>query len=64
MFKAPASVHKQIDQICKTFWWGHGSDEKKMHFIAWDKICAPIENRGLVIKTVKEMNQALLAKQA
>jgi len=61
-FKAPAIVCKIIRRAQAKFLWGWDFEGKKIVWVAWDKICSPIDMGGLGIKNVRKFNVALLAK--
>jgi len=44
------------------FLWGWGSEGRKIPWIAWDKVCLPIERSGLGVKDIFVFNVALIAK--
>lgn len=37
-------------------------DKRRIHLVAWDKLCRPKERGGIGLKRASEMNKALLAK--
>ncbi|CAN0915030.1 Putative ribonuclease H protein At1g65750 [Linum grandiflorum] len=51
--------HKQMSD----FWWGQRGEERKTHWVAWDKMCFPKEQGGLGFRHLGAFNQALLARQ-
>ena len=45
------------------FWWGQRNKEKKMVWVAWEKLCTPKVEGGMGFKDLKAFNLTLLAKQ-
>jgi hypothetical protein len=48
--------------ICK-FWWGSTTDQRKIHWVNWHKLCNQEKKGGLGLKNLSAFNEALLAKQ-
>jgi len=46
-FKASSFVCNMIRKIQAKFLWGWGFDGRKIAWVAWDKMCSPIEVGGL-----------------
>lgn len=62
-FELPKQLCLDIQQCMARFWWGAKGDERKIHWIAWEKLCAPKTEGGLGYRNLNLFNQALLAKQ-
>jgi hypothetical protein len=60
-FKAPAGIISKLECIFKKFLWG-GSEERKLNWVKWEKVCRPLEEGGLGIKNLRAFNLALLSK--
>ncbi|XP_026442305.1 uncharacterized protein LOC113341766 [Papaver somniferum] len=60
----PKCVTQEIDKIMRCFWWGHSTDEKKLHFFNWAKVFLSKEDGGLGIRNMELMNIALVCKLA
>ncbi|GJR19843.1 RNA-directed DNA polymerase, eukaryota [Tanacetum coccineum] len=55
-------VIKDLEQLRARFFWGCQSDEKKIAWVAWDKVLASKDRGGLAIGSLASFNLALLQK--
>lgn len=62
LFKAPTKILKELESIRSRFFWGGNSDNRKIHWVAWDKTLADHSVGGLGIGSLKALNNALLCK--
>ena len=62
-FKLPDSLCNELNAKMRNFWWGQRDKERKMAWIAWEKMCTPKNEGGMGFKDLKAFNLALLAKQ-
>ncbi|KAH1255145.1 putative ribonuclease H protein [Glycine max] len=58
----PTRVIREINKLQTDFLWGGSDDERKICWVSWVKIFQEKEEGGLGVKSLKEFNQALLAK--
>ncbi|XP_071700087.1 uncharacterized protein [Rutidosis leptorrhynchoides] len=62
IFKCPEMVHNDIESMRASFFWGSSDGNRKMHWIYWDQVLAPLKNGGLGIGSTRAFNYALLLK--
>lgn len=51
-----------LNQIFARFFWGSSGSEKRRHWAAWDTICLPIEEGDLGLRSLSDVNKAMMAK--
>ena len=62
-FKLPDSLCNELNSLIRNFRWGQREKERKLAWIAWEKMCTPKAERGMGFKDLRAFNLALLAKQ-
>ena len=62
-FKLPRSLCKDIESLIQKFWWGYRGEQRKTHWVAWNKLFLPKCQGGLGFQDTENFNLALLGKQ-
>ena len=62
-FKLPKNLCKDIEALTRKFWRGYSGEAKKIHWIAWKKLCLPKLHGDLGFRELEKFNLALLGKQ-
>jgi hypothetical protein len=64
VFKLRGNLCEELNQMIRYFWWGEEEGQRKVHWIAWEKLFTPKCLGGMGFGDMKLFNQALLARQA
>ena len=64
LFKIPKSICGNINSILSKYWWGQTKEERKIHWINWQKLCTHKKKGGMGFRDVSVFNLVMLAKQA
>ena len=64
LFNLPKSLCYNIKSILARYWWGQKKDERKLHWINRQKLCAGKASGGMGFRDINAFNLAMLAKQA
>ncbi|GJY77676.1 putative reverse transcriptase domain-containing protein [Tanacetum coccineum] len=59
---APVTIINKLESIRRNFFWGGNSNDRKIAWVAWEKVLAPHDQGELNIGSLKVFNQAMLAK--
>uniref|UniRef100_A0A2N9I5C2 DUF4283 domain-containing protein n=1 Tax=Fagus sylvatica TaxID=28930 RepID=A0A2N9I5C2_FAGSY len=62
-FHLPKIWCDEITSLIARYWWGQKGDERKLHWMKWDKLCTSKEDGGLGFRNLFLFNSSLLAKQ-
>lgn len=63
VFQLPVKLCEELQSICAWFWWGQIGNERKIHWLSWDKLTRPKSERRMGFKDLRQFNFAMLAKQ-
>ncbi|XP_042944792.1 uncharacterized protein LOC122278673 [Carya illinoinensis] len=60
--KVPKAVFGMINKIFSDFLWGSSLGNKKRKWVVWHQICKPVEEGGIGIRDLVEVQQSLFMK--
>lgn len=58
----PLSIQRQLDKICSNFFWQGSEPAHRKHWLAWNKICCPVECGGLGIRSLRDIQLSFQVK--
>jgi hypothetical protein len=53
---------REIDSMLAKFWWGSNTDQKKIHWMSWERMSKAKADGGMGFRGMEEFNKALLGK--
>lgn len=59
IYSWPLLLIKQLDQWIRNFIWARNTEVKKVVTVAWHKLCAPINEGGLGIRSIRAIKRLL-----
>lgn len=59
----PQGITQNLSSAVSRYWWSTKENNRGLHWVAWDKICIPLDCGGLGFRNFRDFNLALLAKQ-
>ena len=61
LFKLPKNLCNDINSIIAKYWWGQMSDEKKVHWINWKRLCDLKKKGGMGFRDIYAFNLAMMS---
>ncbi|KAG2411275.1 hypothetical protein I3760_Q015100 [Carya illinoinensis] len=62
VLKIPKGVYDMIRNIFSDFLWGSSSEIRKRKWVSWNVICKPVEEGGLGVRDLMEVQESLFMK--
>ncbi|GKE33251.1 hypothetical protein Tco_1452573 [Tanacetum coccineum] len=62
VFEPPEAVIKVLESHRASFFWGASAENRKLAWVKWSSILAPVEKGGLGVGSLKAFNLSLLLK--
>jgi hypothetical protein len=61
IYLLPDNLITEIERMINAFWWGGGSNNSGIKWLAWDKLACPKDEGGLGFRDFHSFNMAMVA---
>lgn len=58
VYSWPVSLIKEIEKNIRNFIWSGDTEKRKIVTVAWHKLCKPVEEGGLGLRSLRKLNEA------
>lgn len=62
IYSWPVSLVKSVDRWIRNFIWGGDVESRKLATMAWKKVCKPVKEGGLGLRSLRCTNNAAMLK--
>ncbi|XP_075670206.1 putative mitochondrial protein AtMg00310 [Castanea sativa] len=62
-FKLLKGLINEIEGLIRKFGWGYRREQKRIHWVSWEKLCLPKSEGGMGFRELSRFDDSLLAKQ-
>lgn len=63
-FLLPVSTCQKMKSTIANYWWGSSADNRRLHWMSWDRLTQPKEVGGMGFRDLPMFNKAMLGIQA
>ena len=54
VFQLPVKLCEELQALCARFWWGQVGNERKIHWLSWEKLTRPKVDGGMRFKDLRQ----------
>ena len=54
VFQLPVKLCEELRALCARFWWGQVGNERKIHWLSWEKLTRPKVDGGMRFKDLRQ----------
>ena len=54
VFQLPVKLCDELQSMCPRYWWGQIGNERKIHWLSWDRLSRPKPEGGMGFKDLRQ----------
>ncbi|XP_071921874.1 uncharacterized protein [Coffea arabica] len=62
VLQPPKAIFAKLGRICNAFLWNKSREARGIHWVAWEKLCYPVEEEGIGLRSFKDMCSVFACK--